>query len=279
MKNSAVVALVGLTLSVFSIVPANAQATRTWVSGVGDDANLCSRTAPCKTFAGAIASTAAGGEINCLDPGGFGAVIITKSITIDCEDTSNGGVLVQLVDGIKITTGNVTLRGLDLNGLGSGLYGVNVLGNATVNIQKSRIYGFATGGIRLASGGTLVVANTTINNGGAGIVLDGAGGAARMTLRDVVISGNSGNGLTIQSSGAAVNALIDRTTIASNGGAGIAVSGASTVLLGGSTITGNGTGLSQSGGTLYSFKNNQIGGNGVDGTPIAAFPGPGGALQ
>jgi hypothetical protein len=61
-------------------VPANAQATRTWVSGVGDDANPCSRTAPCKTFAGAISKTAAGGEINVLDPGGFGAVTITKSI-------------------------------------------------------------------------------------------------------------------------------------------------------------------------------------------------------
>src|SRR3989454_12741138 len=65
---------------------AQAQATRTWVSGVGDDANPCSRTAPCKTFAGAISKTARNGEINCLDPGGFGAVTITKSITIDCHE-------------------------------------------------------------------------------------------------------------------------------------------------------------------------------------------------
>jgi hypothetical protein len=62
---------------------AQAQATRTWVSGVGDDANPCSRTAPCKTFAGAISKTAPRGEINALDPGGFGAVTITKAITID----------------------------------------------------------------------------------------------------------------------------------------------------------------------------------------------------
>ena len=66
--------------------PAQAQASRTWVSGVGDDANPCSRTAPCKTFAGAISKTAVNGEINCLDPGGFGAVTITKSITIDCHE-------------------------------------------------------------------------------------------------------------------------------------------------------------------------------------------------
>ncbi|PYQ51096.1 MAG: hypothetical protein DMF59_08935, partial [Acidobacteria bacterium] len=65
---------------------ANAQASRTWVSGVGDDANPCSRTAPCKTFAGAISKTAAGGEISVLDPGGFGAVTITKSITIEGAD-------------------------------------------------------------------------------------------------------------------------------------------------------------------------------------------------
>src|SRR5882724_9458488 len=74
----------GVTLPVTS---AYAQATRTWVSGVGDDANPCSRTAPCKTFAGAISKTAAGGEIDCLDPGGFGAVTITKPITLDCVGT------------------------------------------------------------------------------------------------------------------------------------------------------------------------------------------------
>src|SRR5690349_19227494 len=61
-------------------------ASRTWVSGVGDDVNPCSRTAPCKTFAGAISKTDVNGEINCLDPGGFGAVTITKSITIDCHE-------------------------------------------------------------------------------------------------------------------------------------------------------------------------------------------------
>ena len=74
----------GLAIATFSPSAANAQATRTWVSGVGDDANPCSRTAPCKTFAGAISKTAAGGEINCLDPGGFGAVSIIKSMTISC---------------------------------------------------------------------------------------------------------------------------------------------------------------------------------------------------
>src|SRR5213592_4007874 len=87
-------------------VPSSAfgQATRTWVSGVGDDANPCSRTAPCKTFAGAISKTAAGGEINCIDPGGFGAVTITKSLAIDCG-TNAGGILNAGVNGVIINAG------------------------------------------------------------------------------------------------------------------------------------------------------------------------------
>src|SRR6476620_9101682 len=104
---------------------AQAQATRTWVSGVGDDVNPCSRTAPCKTFAGAISKTAAGGEINCLDPGGFGAVTITKSLTIDCTGTI-GSILASGTNGVIINcTAGVTpapevkLRGLSIDGAGT----------------------------------------------------------------------------------------------------------------------------------------------------------------
>src|SRR2546425_6704071 len=107
---------------------AQAQATRTWVSGVGDDANPCSRTAPCKTFAGAISKTAACGEIDALDPGGFGAVTITKSITID-GGGNTAGVLVSGTNGIVVaaqTTDVVTLRGLDINGICAGLNGIRI---------------------------------------------------------------------------------------------------------------------------------------------------------
>ena len=96
------------TMAIYS-APANAQATRTWVSGVGDDVNPCSRTAPCKTFAGAISKTAAGGEINCLDPGGFGAVTITKSITIDCEGTQ-GSILAAGVNGVNVNGANIVVN-------------------------------------------------------------------------------------------------------------------------------------------------------------------------
>src|SRR5207302_10415168 len=106
---------------------AHAQATRTWVSGVGDDANPCSRTAPCKTFAGAISKTAPSGEINVLDPGGFGAVTITKSITIR-SDHIEAGVLVSGTNGIVVAaqpSDTVVLEGLDIEGLGTGLDGVS----------------------------------------------------------------------------------------------------------------------------------------------------------
>src|SRR3712207_4427624 len=102
-KLSAVLAI--LVLAVLAAAPAaHAQATRTWVSGVGDDVNPCSRTAPCKTFAGAISKTAAGGEISVLDPGGFGAVTITKAITIS-GDGSLGSILASLVNGVIVNAG------------------------------------------------------------------------------------------------------------------------------------------------------------------------------
>src|SRR3989442_14568592 len=100
----------------------SAQASRTWVSGVGDDANPCSRTAPCKTWAGAISKTAACGEIDALDPGGFGAVTITKSITLDGTGTF-ASILASLTTGIIInaaSTDVITIRGISINGFCNG---------------------------------------------------------------------------------------------------------------------------------------------------------------
>src|SRR4051812_31470844 len=132
---------------------ASAQATRTWVSGVGDDANPCSRTAPCKTFAGAISKTAAGGEINCIDPGGFGGVTITKALAIKCRYTE-GGVLVAGTNAIVVNAGvndKVTIAGLDINGLNGtaspGLNGIRILSAKQVNIIDNEIYGFNGAGI------------------------------------------------------------------------------------------------------------------------------------
>src|SRR6185295_19080130 len=139
----------GCFVPLLASAPASAQATRTWVSGVGDDVNPCSRTAPCKTFAGAISKTAAGGEINCLDPGGFGAVTIGKSLTISCEGLT-GGIVVSGGNGINVNAGAsdvVFLKGLDIEGLGMttgaiGLNGIKVNTAAAVHIEDCHIRNF-----------------------------------------------------------------------------------------------------------------------------------------
>jgi hypothetical protein len=165
---------------------AQAQAIRTWVSGTGDDFNPCSRTAPCKTFAGAIPKTAVNGEINCLDPGGYGAVTITKSITIDCEDTQ-GSIIAAGVTGINISLmtsvandplSTVRIRGLSINGAGScgdscgtatGIRGINVSsGNnrpIKVFVDEVFIQNFVNEGIMFnAPGGDLFVRDSLITN-------------------------------------------------------------------------------------------------------------------
>lgn len=129
---------------------AHAQATRTWVSGVGDDANPCSRTAPCKTFAGAISKTAAGGEISVLDPGGFGGVTITKSMTIDGQGVVASIVNAGGVNGIVINTGlndKVVIRNITINGIGSGLNGIRFLAGASLLVDNVTIQGMTTDGI------------------------------------------------------------------------------------------------------------------------------------
>src|SRR5512139_3382165 len=129
--------------------PAFSQATRTWVSGVGDDANPCSRTAPCKTFAGAISKTAAGGEISVLDPGGYGAVTITKSITIDGGGGQVASILAAGTNGVIVNAGTndiVTLRNIRINGVRGtptgGLNGVRFLAGAALHIENCTIFGF-----------------------------------------------------------------------------------------------------------------------------------------
>jgi hypothetical protein len=178
------------------------QATRTWVSGVGDDANPCSRTAPCKTFPGAISKTAAGGEINCIDPGGFGGVTIGKSLTIKCPYTE-GGVLVSGTNAIVVNaaaTDKVTLVGLDINGLripsgGTSLSGVKVISARNVNIRNSEIYGFQSGvNVNPTSPDTrVVITDSHIHENGAGVI-NGPGNntisATSVTVRNTDLQDN-----------------------------------------------------------------------------------------
>jgi hypothetical protein len=172
------IAAAGLGLSV---LPASAQATRTWVSGVGSDANPCSRTAPCSTFSGAISKTAAGGEIDCLDPGGFGAVTITKAITIDCGGVT-GGILAAAVNGVIINAGvndRIVLRNLSIQGVGTGINAIRFLAGLHLTVENVRISGFTTIGIDVSksASGNLYVRDTYITNVPKGIRLfTGAGG-------------------------------------------------------------------------------------------------------
>src|SRR5262245_60632310 len=138
--------------------------TRTCVSGVGDDVNPCSRTAPCKTFAGAISKTALGGEIDALDPGGFGAVTITKAITIDGGGGQVASVLVSGTNGIIVNAGVndvVTLRHIRINGLGTGLNGVEFLKGRALIVEHCEIFAFTKAGIDVdlnqASDGNVLV--------------------------------------------------------------------------------------------------------------------------
>src|SRR5437016_3830846 len=175
-----VLAAAALGLTVAMTAPAQAQATRTWVSGVGDDVNPCSRTAPCKTFAGAIGKTVVGGEIDALDPGAFGPVIISKSITIDGTGVL-AGILAAHGNGITIDSRETTnlisvrLRGLSLNGLGTGGSGIRVVSANRVVIEDCVIDGFA-GGVDVAAG-VVFLKNTAIRNNRIGVA---AGAAAQV---------------------------------------------------------------------------------------------------
>jgi len=224
-----VLALTALTLVGASAL-ANAQVTRTWVSGVGDDVNPCSRTAPCKTWAGAIAKTATGGEISALDPGGFGAVSINKALTIDGGGGQVASALASGTSGITVlgtTTGTVILRNIQINGVrdgtgGAGLSGVRVLGGTQVLIDNVDIFGFGVAGISVAPSTnpvTVMVENTRLINNAVGLAVDATAAAA-------------------------------------------------TVRLSNSTVQLNDTGLSTAGGgSIISFNNNRLNGNGSDGTP------------
>ncbi len=275
---------------------ASAQATRTWVSGVGDDANPCSRTAPCKTFAGAISKTAAGGEINCIDSGGFGSVTITKSMMIDCRGVL-AGVLVSGTNGIVVdgtgggTPIHVILRHLDLDGLGTSLAGIRVQGSndATVHIEEVTIRGF-TDGIDYfpSTSSQLTLVHVLVrDNSGHGVAVTPTGGSTNVAVFDStfaanaltgflvndnasaavtnsIISGNGTHGAAARATGSYAKLSLDRVTSSGNGTSGVLSSGpGGAVYLSNVLTTNNPYGLYPpiGGASYYSFGNNRSGGN------------------
>jgi hypothetical protein len=210
-----------------------AQSSRTWVSGVGDDVNPCSRTAPCKTFQGAISKTAIGGEIDALDPGGFGAITITKSLTIDGGGGQVASVLVTGSNGIVINAGatdRIILRNLRIDGIlrsgTGGLVGINVLSAGQVHIDNVDVFSFATAGIAVAPTAnpvSVMIERTRLIQNTVGLIVNGTGAAATARLSD-------------------------------------------------SSVQQNITGLSVTGGgSIISFNNNRLNGNGTDGAPTTTI--------
>ncbi|QIG45362.1 PASTA domain-containing protein [Nocardioides anomalus] len=234
---------------------AQAQATRTWVSGVGDDVNPCSRTAPCKTFAGAISKTASGGVINVIDDGGYGAVTITKPITIDGTGHL-ASILVVGTPGVTInapTDAQVVLRDIDIKSTNTGegtcgaTTGVNIIGAASVRLDDVRIAGFTT-----AVGGSF--ANSPVD-----AFLD-------LSVNDARINDNCTAGIGLApAAGHAVRLALDSSTITGSNTA-LSVGAGAEAWVSNTRMYLNNTGLDRPGGTIHSACGNQVAGNATDGT-------------
>jgi hypothetical protein len=284
-------AVLAVMLYLGSVAVVNAQASRTWVSGVGDDANPCSRTAPCKTFAGAISKTAAGGEIDALDPAGYGAVTITKSITID-GGGNLASVLVSGTNGIVINAAAsdvVTIRNIALNGIGTGLNGIRFLSGAALHVERCEIFGFTGAGIDAEPGAAsvLFVLDTVARNNGGGILIKPstylaaaldrvrvtrnsygvrAENNANVTIRDSVAAGNT-NGF-LASAGTWASMTLENSAAVFNWGNGVTTSGGGASVILSNSIMNNTQGINTSaGGNVYSFGNNKIFANGTNGAP------------
>ncbi|HYP01263.1 MAG TPA: right-handed parallel beta-helix repeat-containing protein [Pyrinomonadaceae bacterium] len=307
------------TLKVFLLVvfvlalsaAAQAQATRTWVSGVGDDVNPCSRTAPCKTFAGAISKTAKDGEISTLDPGGFGTLTITKSITVNGGGGGQGygsvlsalapqGFLINITD-VNDIRKSVKLNWLDINGASSGTDGIRFIAGNSLVVENTNIDGLTGDGIEIAgpASGTVevFVRNVSVRNCvGTGMKITSAGSTVNVSV-DSSQFANSGTGVDVQggtlnisnsvvsgstnagiSAGGAVGSVINANDniVTNNGGAGITAATASgTVRLNNNSVHRNGTGLNNSG-VMQSCSNNKVYGNTTDLTgAVAAIAAPG----
>ena len=214
-----------------------AQATRTWVSGVGDDVNPCSRTAPCRTFAGAILKTASGGEINTLDPGAYGTLTIAKSISIVSDHKA--GMLSTFGNGVVINTppgSKVVLDGLDIEGAGTGLNGVRMAGSGRVTIRNSTIRNFTENGIFAAGqdGAQIFVENVFITGLADGVRVDAAAGGNDAFISRSVIEGNT-RGVSVIG---APNSVTLADNVMDNGTDLVVKSGAAAISFGGNAMRG-----------------------------------------
>ena len=251
---------------------AQAQATRTWVSGVGDDLNPCSRTAPCKTFAGAISKTAKDGEISVLDPGGYGAVTITKSIYINgTHGAGYGSIINALVNGIIINITDVNdvrkavrLRSLDINGVSTGINGVSILAANNVWVEDSVIDG-NTGdgtssgmGIRMQTSTScnLLVTDSYIHKNVKGIRVASTGGFAVADIKNTNVENNT-TGVEAATTNAFV--IVDGCRVSNNSSSGVFASASgSNLTVSNTTLMHNGTGINAAAGSAVKALSNAV---------------------
>jgi hypothetical protein len=292
---------IGMACLLFNALPAHAQNARSWVSGIGSDANNCTLGAPCATFGRAISVTNAGGIISCLTPGEFGSVFIGISITIDCTGIF-AGLSVTSGDGIHIDASAsdlVRLRGLSIEGVG-GVNGVKVVQAGAVHIEQCRIFGFADNGIQFLIpsnvGSELYVSNSVISENGTntsntGILVDafgtatarvslskvnlhnnfyglfvrsnaGSTGRVSLSLRDSTAAGNNGNGIHVVAQGAPVVTAVDNVTTTENATGLVADGAATRVLISRLTAIANFIGMdTPNSGVVVSYGDNHINNN------------------
>ncbi|HEX3496493.1 MAG TPA: right-handed parallel beta-helix repeat-containing protein [Methylocella sp.] len=262
-----------------SAIPAQAGPNRTWVSGLGTDSGACTRTAPCRTFAFAIGQTAAGGEIDVLDPAGYGPVTIAKAISIVNDGVGTAGITATSGNAITINTGatdSVHLRGLTLTGLSSRFNGIQFGNSGNFEIENCVIRDFDIG-INIApfalADAKGMLSNVITNDNGTGIFLDGSvtGASLNVTVADSV-SSNNNVGVRLFS-GTKTTVMVRNSTVVNNNSGVVTNDGA--LYLARSTVTGNKIrGVLASGGTIFSYGDNDINGNVDDGvgslTAVAA---------
>ena len=263
---------------------ASAQSARTWVSGVGDDANPCSRTAPCQTFAGAFGKTSAGGEIDCLDPGGFGSLTITHAISIICDGASNGGVaVVNSGVGFDIDAGasdTIVLSGLDIEGNGVGVFGIVFNAGQALYVRNCMIRNVTNNGIIIDTSQTtpasVYVDNTTLVNTSApgslraGIyIVPQSQGSISVSINRTQVAGGSFGIVADGTEGTGkITGVVRDSVVSGNGQNGITVSNSQasgiTLLIDNVAVTNNGNnGLAANGANAGMIvSNSTISGNG-----------------
>jgi hypothetical protein len=256
-----------ICVALLHVAPAQAQATRTWVSGVGDDVNPCSRTAPCKTFAGAISKTAPNGEISVLDPGGFGAVTITKGITLNGEGTL-AGILSAGTNGINVAAAaadKIFIRNIFINGAGTGINGIRYTSGGQVTVEKVTISGFTNNGIdvSMSASGFLVVKDVHIDGGLRGIRLATTAGFVTAAISETTIT--KASTAAFETATAATFATIERSALVNNlGGSAVLATLGNGINVSRTSVLNNTTGFNAAAsGTKIRVSDSDIYGNSI----------------